>query len=87
MQRKKDGLPLVCKEVNVRNVSKKEKDKIFEEVEVLRKLRHVNIVQLHEAFADNTSLNIIMECVQSPSKNILRHAFIYLLSLAAMPSS
>jgi serine/threonine protein kinase len=51
----------VCKEVNIAGVSSKERDGIFEEVEILRKLSHVNIIGLFEAFTDGHNLNIIME--------------------------
>jgi serine/threonine protein kinase len=61
VKRKSDGAPVVCKEVNIAGVSSKERDGIFEEVEILRKLSHVNIIGLFEAFTDGHNLNIIME--------------------------
>ncbi len=61
VKRKNDGMAVVCKEINVVGISPKEKENIFEEVDILKKLSHVNIVALHEAFTDGHNMNIMME--------------------------
>ncbi|EKX46902.1 hypothetical protein GUITHDRAFT_55421, partial [Guillardia theta CCMP2712] len=51
----------VVKEINVKGLSDKDRREALKEVEVLKKLRHPNIISMHEAFIEGGNLNILME--------------------------
>ena len=59
--RKKDGKRLVAKEINVVSLPEKEQLNAMQEVDVMRALKHVNIITLHKHFLEGGNLYIIME--------------------------
>lgn len=64
-RRREDGLALVIKKVNVRNMSSKEKSDALQEVSILSKLQHKNIIAYHEAFFDEGCLHIVLDYADS----------------------
>jgi NIMA (never in mitosis gene a)-related kinase len=52
IKRKTDGKILVRKEIDYRTMSEKEKVQLVSEVNILRELRHANIVRYYERFVD-----------------------------------
>lgn len=63
IKRKADGKVLVWKELNYGKMSEKEKSMIVSEVNILRELRHPNIVKYYDRIIDRESakIYIIME--------------------------
>ncbi|KAJ8327950.1 hypothetical protein QVD99_006317 [Batrachochytrium dendrobatidis] len=63
VRRKEDGKMLARKEIDYRKMSEKEKKQLVAEVNILRELRHPNIVRYYERFVDrqNCLIFIIME--------------------------
>lgn len=63
VRRISDGMVLARKEIDYRKMSEKEKVQLVAEVNILRELRHPNIVRYYERFVDrgNCSIYIIME--------------------------
>ncbi|KAL1918629.1 uncharacterized protein VTP21DRAFT_2651 [Calcarisporiella thermophila] len=63
IRRKSDGKILARKELNFHQMSEKERQQLVAEVNILRGLRHPNIVRYYERFVDKERgiLNIIME--------------------------
>lgn len=63
IRRKSDGMILACKEVSFAKMSEKEKMQLVSEVNILRELRHPNIVRYYERIIDkeNYKIYIIME--------------------------
>ena len=63
VKRKSDGRTLVWKELNYGKMSEKEKQMIVSEVNILRELRHPNIVKYYDRIIDRESakIYIIME--------------------------
>jgi NIMA (never in mitosis gene a)-related kinase 2 len=62
IKRKSDGKILVRKEIDYRKMSEKEKVQLVSEVNILRELRHPNIVRYYERIVDreNCLIFIIM---------------------------
>jgi NIMA (never in mitosis gene a)-related kinase len=63
IKRKSDGRYLVWKELNYGKMSEKEKQMLVSEVNILRDLRHTNIVKYYDRIIDktNSKIYIIME--------------------------
>ena len=63
IKRKSDNKILVWKELDYGNMSEKEKQQIVAEVNILRELKHQNIVRYYDRLIDkkNTKIYIIME--------------------------
>ena len=63
IRRKADGRTLVWKELNYGKMSEKEKQMIVSEVNILRELRHPNIVKYYDRIIDReqAKIYIIME--------------------------
>jgi NIMA (never in mitosis gene a)-related kinase len=63
IRRRSDGKILVRKEIDYRKMSEKEKKQLVTEVNILRELRHPNIVRYYERFVDreNSLIHIVME--------------------------
>lgn len=63
IKRVSDGKVLVRKEIDYRKMSEKEKKQLVTEVNILRELRHPNIVRYYERFVerDNSLIYIVME--------------------------
>ncbi|KAJ3091927.1 hypothetical protein HK102_012483 [Quaeritorhiza haematococci] len=63
VRRKSDGKALARKEIDYRKMTEKEKRQLVAEVNILRELRHPNIVRYYERFVDreNCLIYIIME--------------------------
>lgn len=63
IRRKADGKFLVWKEMNYGKMSEKEKQLLVSEVNILRDLKHPNIVRYHDRIIDKerTKIYIIME--------------------------
>ena len=63
IRRKSDGRYLVWKELNYGRMSEKEKQMLVSEVNILRDLRHTNIVKYYDRIIDKTNckIYIIME--------------------------
>ena len=60
-RRKHDGLALVIKKVNVQSMTPKEKSDALQEVAILAKLKHSNIIAYHEAFFHEDCLHIVLD--------------------------
>lgn len=60
-QRLADGVVVVVKEIKTTALSAKQKAATMDEVEVLAKLDHPNIVKYHDCFTDDVYINIVME--------------------------
>ncbi|KAF8057149.1 VTC4 [Scenedesmus sp. PABB004] len=56
-----DGKVVVVKEIKTTSLSAKQKSATMDEVEVLAKLNHPNIVKYHDCFMDDVYINIVME--------------------------
>lgn len=63
IKRKSDGRILVWKELNYGKMSEKEKQQLVSEVNILRELRHPNIVRYYDRIIDKnkSAIYIIME--------------------------
>ena len=63
IKRKNDGKILVWKEIDYSNINEKEKQQIVSEVNILRDLKHPNIVKYYDRIIDkkNSKIFIIME--------------------------
>ncbi|ORY39597.1 kinase-like protein [Rhizoclosmatium globosum] len=63
VRRKSDGRILVRKEIDYSKMSEKEKKQLVSEVNILRELRHPNIVRYYERFVDRpgSRIFIVME--------------------------
>ncbi|RKP02987.1 hypothetical protein CXG81DRAFT_4810, partial [Caulochytrium protostelioides] len=63
VRRKSDQKVLACKEIDYRKMSEKEKKQLVSEVNILRELRHPNIVRYYERYVDreNCLIYILME--------------------------
>ena len=63
IKRKTDGKLLVWKEINYGSMSEKEKQQLVAEVNILRELRHPNIVRYYDRIIDkqNSKIFIVME--------------------------
>lgn len=63
IKRKTDGKILVWKEIDYGNMNEKEKQQIVSEVNILRELRHPNIVKYYDRIIDkkNSKIYIVME--------------------------
>ncbi|KAI9288364.1 kinase-like domain-containing protein [Umbelopsis sp. AD052] len=63
VRRISDGQILACKEIDYRKMSEKEKRQLVAEVNILRELKHPNIVRYYERIIDrkNCMLYILME--------------------------
>jgi NIMA (never in mitosis gene a)-related kinase len=63
IKRKSDGKVLVWKELNYGRMGEKEKQQVVGEVNILRELKHTNIVRYYDRIIDkaNTKIYIIME--------------------------
>ncbi|KAJ3219841.1 G2-specific serine/threonine protein kinase [Dinochytrium kinnereticum] len=76
VRRKSDGKILACKEIDYRKMTEKEKKQLVAEVNILRELRHPNIVRYYERSVDknNCMIYIIMEyCEGGDLSVIIRH--------------
>jgi NIMA (never in mitosis gene a)-related kinase len=60
IKRKADGKILVWKELNYGKMSEKEKQMIVSEVNILRELRHPNIVKYYDRIIDRDSAKIFI---------------------------
>lgn len=56
-----DGRVVVVKEINTTSLSAKQKSATMDEVLVLAKLNHPNIVKYHDCYMDAVYINIVME--------------------------
>lgn len=56
-----DGVLVVVKEINTTSLSAKQKAATMDEVLVLSKLSHPNIVKYHDCYSDAVYINIVME--------------------------
>ncbi|WIA40766.1 hypothetical protein OEZ86_004446 [Tetradesmus obliquus] len=56
-----DGKVVVVKEIKTTSLSAKQKAATMDEVEVLAKFNHPNIVKYHDCFMDDVYINIVME--------------------------
>lgn len=63
IKRKTDSKILVWKEIDYGNMNEKEKQQIVSEVNILRELRHPNIVKYYDRIIDkkNSKIYIVME--------------------------
>ena len=63
IRRKSDGRILVWKELNYGKMSEKEKQQLVSEVNILRELRHPNIVKYYDRIIDKekSRIYIVME--------------------------
>lgn len=63
VRRRSDGKVLARKEIDYRKMGEKEKRQLVAEVNILRELKHPNIVRYYERFVDreNCLIYIIME--------------------------
>lgn len=63
LRRRSNGQLLACKEVSFAKMVEKEKMQLVSEVNILRELRHPNIVRYYERFIDreNYKIYIVME--------------------------
>eukprot|EP00882_Tetradesmus_deserticola_P010857 GHRQ01011476.1.p1 GENE.GHRQ01011476.1~~GHRQ01011476.1.p1 ORF type:complete len:341 (+),score=164.73 GHRQ01011476.1:126-1148(+) len=60
-RRLNDGKVVVVKEIKTTSLSQKQKAATMDEVEVLAKFNHPNIVKYHDCFMDDVYINIVME--------------------------
>lgn len=75
IKRKSDGRTLVWKELNYGKMSEKEKSQLVSEVNILRELRHPNIVRYYDRLIDKekSRIYIIMEfCEQGDMGQLIR---------------
>lgn len=75
IKRKADGRVLVWKELNYGKMSEKEKQQLVSEVNILRELRHPNIVRYYDRIIDKESskIFIIMEyCERADLAQLIR---------------
>ena len=58
------GEEMVWKQTNYGSMNDKEKQQLINEVNILRELKHENIVRCFDKFVDkkNTSIYLVMEC-------------------------
>ena len=77
IRRKSDGRIMVCKEITYGKMSDKEKQMLVSEVNILRELKHPNIVRYLGAEVDtsNNILNIFQEWVPGGSVSSLLKKF------------
>jgi NIMA (never in mitosis gene a)-related kinase len=61
VERDRDKLQFICKIVNLKNSSEKEKENAVKECRLLSSLRHPYIVRYRESFLEEKSLCIVME--------------------------
>jgi len=61
--RKSDGTEWAVKVFNKTAMSTKETDSLKSEIDILRQIKHPNVVQLHETFDSDSHLYIVMECM------------------------
>ncbi|KAK6067646.1 serine threonine-protein kinase ATG1 [Seiridium cupressi] len=55
------GAAVAIKSVDLGRLSKKLKDNLYSEINILKKLRHPHIVALHDCLESSTHINLIME--------------------------
>lgn len=60
IKRKSDGKILVWKELNYGKMSEKEKQQLVSEVNILRELKHPNIVRYYDRIIDKESAKIFI---------------------------
>lgn len=75
IKRKSDGRILVWKELNYGKMSEKEKQQLVSEVNILRELRHPNIVRYYDRLIDKerSRIYIVMEfCEQGDMAALIR---------------
>lgn len=75
IKRKSDGRILVWKELNYGKMSEKEKQQLVSEVNILRELRHPNIVRYYDRIIDKerSRIYIIMEyCEQGDMAALIK---------------
>lgn len=75
IKRNSDGKILVWKQLNYGKMSEKEKSQLVSEVNILRELRHPNIVRYYDRIIDkqNSSIFIVMEyCEQGDMSQLIR---------------
>lgn len=60
IKRKSDGRTLVWKELNYGKMSEKEKQQLVSEVNILKELRHPNIVRYYDRIIDRENMKIFI---------------------------
>ncbi|KAK2953519.1 putative G2-specific protein kinase nimA [Blattamonas nauphoetae] len=65
VKHKENGRQYILKEINISQLSKKEKQESINEIKVLSKLRHPNIVSYRESFIEKGLLCIVMDYADS----------------------
>ena len=61
IQSKVDGGIYVMKKINIKHIKQKYQKEALKEAQILRKVRHPNIIKYHTSFVEEDHLYIIME--------------------------
>lgn len=65
-----DGKLYVMKQINVTQMSRKERDEALNEIKVLSALNHPNIVTYRESFVEKNAIAIIMDYCEGGTRGI-----------------
>ena len=58
------GEEVALKEIDKTKLTGKEKEFLKEEIQIIRQIRHPNVVEMKDVFENKTNILIAMECVQ-----------------------